>query len=163
VGQGEGLSERLAADREAQFPDLAKAGYRVTSQSARNYNCVAYAAGDETRKWDSGGLLLPGYYWPPGAMRGHQIEALQCAFATLGYEPFDTGDPEEGYEKVALDADENGHWQHVARQLPGGHWASKLGDCEDILHTTVHALCSPVYGTVWGYMKRPTGAGSDRP
>jgi hypothetical protein len=103
---------------------------------------VAYAANDLTRKWDSGMLLLPGYYWPPGAMRGAGIEALVSAFEVLGYEICSGADLEEGYEKVALYVNQFGSWEHAARQEEDGWWSSKLGNLEDIRHPTPYAVSS---------------------
>ena len=61
---------------------------------------------------------------------------------------------EAGHEKVALYADDQGEWTHVARQLPDGWWTSKLGPDEDILHRTPQALAGDLYGQVQAIMKR---------
>ena len=34
------------------FPNLAPSGYSPKSEQSAAYNCVAYAAGDETRNWE---------------------------------------------------------------------------------------------------------------
>ena len=36
---------------DAIFPGLRNSAYRVTSPAARDYNCIAWAAGDATRWW----------------------------------------------------------------------------------------------------------------
>jgi hypothetical protein len=37
---------------------------------------------------------------------------------------------------------------HAALQLESGDWTSKLGDFEDISHSTIEAVSGPVYGRV---------------
>ena len=95
MGQDEGLPERLDPDDEAAFPNLAIAGYVVTSRKSDRYNCISYAAGDGSRQWDPWM-----YYWPPGAKRSGKIEGLVSAFEVLGYEICVGPDVEEGYDKV---------------------------------------------------------------
>ena len=99
-------------------------------------------------------LPLPGYYWPPGAIRGQGIEALVSAFETLGYEICSGTDLEYGYEKVALYAKRFGSWEHVTKQEEDGWWSSKLGNLEDIRHPTPHAVSSADYGQVMYFMRR---------
>lgn len=154
MGQDEGLPERLSVEIEAHFPNLVESGYFVTSAHSELYNCIAYAAGDETKKWDCGMLPVPGYYWPPGAKRGKYVDALISAFESIGFEQCTNGDLESGYQKVVLYADADGAWTHAAKQLPDGAWSSKIGSCEDIRHLTPYALCSCDYGSVWHYMRR---------
>jgi hypothetical protein len=59
---------------ETIFAELAAAGYKPKSEKSAAYNCIAYAAGDETRKWE--GYREGGYHWPDGAKEGHHLEAL---------------------------------------------------------------------------------------
>jgi len=153
VGQGQSLPDKLISDREKHFPNLPASGYRVTSHETPKYNCVAYAAGDEQNKWDP----LPmghGYYWPPGAKRGLSIDCLISAFEEIGFEQCLDGTIEPGYDKVALYVNRDGEWSHAAKQLIDGRWSSKLGNWEDIMHPTPHAVNGPGYGQVFQYMKR---------
>jgi len=99
-------------------------------------------------------LPLPGFCWPPGAIRGQGIEALVSAFETLGYEICSGTDLEYGYEKVALYAKRFGSWEHVTKQEEDGWWSSKLGNLEDIRHPTPHAVSSADYGQVRYFMRR---------
>jgi len=160
MGQTQGLPERLDSQHEAALPNLIKSGYQVTSPRTPQYNCIAYAGADTTKKWDCGGLPRPGYYWPPGATRGASIEALVSAFQCIGFEFCNSNDCETGYERVALYVDKEGKWTHAARQLADGNWSSKLGDCEDIRHPTPEALSNGVYGRVIHYMRRTLGEGA---
>jgi hypothetical protein len=100
-------------------------------------------------------LPIPGYYWPPEAIRGAGIDALVSAFEVTGYEICSGADVEDGYDKVALYVDQFGDWLHVAKQDADGWWSSKLGNSEDIRHRTPHALSGPEYGQVMYYMRRP--------
>lgn len=154
MGQEEGLPERLGERCEAQFPNLVACGYYVTSPRSYLYNCIAYAAGDETRKWDCGMLPLDGYYWPQNVLPGGDTDALVRCFTAIGFEVCSDDCLEDGYEKVALYADNWDQWLHAAKQLSDGWWSSKLGDSEDIRHRTPYGLCGTVYGQVSRFMRR---------
>jgi len=91
------------------------------------------------------------------------METISEIFSRHGYVGCIDDTPESGYEKIAL------YWDprimvitHAARQLPDGHWASKLGPDEDIEHNDLQALeGDPLkfplcYGTAIRFMKRPT-------
>jgi hypothetical protein len=153
MGEGERV-RRLTPQQEAVFPRLAEADYEVTSEASTQYNCVAYAAGDTSRKWDCPPVPQPGYYWPPDAQCGQDVEALRNAFESIGYQICENGELEEGFDKIALYADAGGEWQHAAKQVGLGHWSSKLGDWEDIRHATVEAISGSDYGEVTCYMRR---------
>jgi hypothetical protein len=139
---------------EEIFPYLAATGYSPKSEKSRAYNCIAYAAGDETRKWV--GYREIGYYWPDGATEGHTLDALRSAFEQLGFDFCDSGALESEFEKVALYVDKDGLWTHAAKQSADGTWTSKLGNLEDILHRTPEAVSGPdpAYGQVSCFMKR---------
>jgi hypothetical protein len=139
---------------EAIFPHLAAAGYSPRSEQSGVYNCIAYAAGDETRKWE--GYREIGYYWPEGASEGHTLAALMSAFEQLEYALCNSDALEPEYEKVALYVDADGLWTHAAKQGEDGQWTSKLGNLEDIVHRTPQALSGPdpAYGQVAVFMKR---------
>lgn len=136
---------------ERLFPNLAVRGYMATSPADARYNCVAWAAGDTTRNWDS---TRPGGYWPADADVGESLEHLIALFRHQGYEVCATGAVEPEYEKVAIFADANDEWQHAARQLPDGQWTSKMGELEDIVHRDIDAVASSDYGHVASYLRR---------
>ena len=140
---------------ERLFPNLID--YAVTSPKDASYNCIAFAAGDTTRKWDAGMLPEPGYYWPPAALQyeNDDIDALKRAFGVLGYEESDHGDLEVGYQKVALYAIDKDDWLHAAIQEPNGEWSSKLGAGYDIRHKSPQCVEGPIYGTVMCFLKKP--------
>jgi hypothetical protein len=139
MGEGERV-RRLTPQQEAVFPRLPESDYEVTSEATTLYNCVAYAADDMLRKWDCPPFPQPAYYWPPGAKRGQDLVALQSAFEAIGYVICESGELEEGFDKVALYSDAGGEWQHAAKQDEFGQWSSKLGDWEDVRHATVESV-----------------------
>ena len=141
------------------FPRLRSVDHERTSEPCLAYNCIAHAADDAAHKWDCTAgppdLPLPaGFYWPEGAKRGGEIDALISAFRAIGYELCGDSQREVGYEKVALYADNSDGWTHAAKQRIDGHWSSKLGDAEDIRHATAEALGGSDYGEVAYYMRR---------
>jgi hypothetical protein len=145
------MVERL----EARFPGLRGTDYRVTSPATRDYNCVAWAAGDTAHWWWPD--LDPeddAIFWPPGVALEETLGAFVAAFATLGYAPCAGEEPEPGFEKVALFA-RDGVPTHAARQLPDGRWTSKLGLREDI-ERELHAVSDELYGAVVLFLKRAT-------
>lgn len=144
------------------FPRLEKHHLDVTSEPTPEYNCIAWAAGDDTRWWwpveaPPNGLQLGGPYWPPGLSRKATLANFVEAFRGLGYEPCETGDVEAGIEKVAIYVDANGAPTHAARQLSDGRWTSKCGRAHDITHVSPDVLGGPTpgYGDVGQFMRRP--------
>lgn len=138
---------------EARFPGLRTSLFHITSPATRDYNCIAWAAGDMAHWWwpdldpDNDAI-----FWPPGVPVAETLDAFIAAFATLGYAPCSEVEPKLGFERVALFASA-GVPTHAARQLPNGRWTSKLGLCEDIEHE-LHAVSGEVYGMVVLLLKR---------
>lgn len=143
---------------ESRFPGLRTSPFRVTSPAMRDYNCVAWAAGDTARWWwPDPNPDDDASFWPPGIPREETVAAFVAAFATLGYAPGSGEELEPGFVKVALFAS-GAVPTHAARQLPNGRWTSKLGLREDIEHD-LHAVSGDAYGPVVRILKRPiTGA-----
>jgi hypothetical protein len=138
------------------FPKLQTAPFRVTSVRDPIYNCIAWAAGVTNDWWWP--LENPEEaHWPDGVPRLRTLEAFRAAFAILGYSVCLSEELEQGFEKVALFANVTGLPTHAARQLPTGHWTSKLGKGEDIEHE-LHDLEGDLYGRVAVVMKRPLAA-----
>jgi hypothetical protein len=137
---------------ESLFPDLVAAGYHVTSPATPNYNCIAWAAEDETAWWWPD--LFGDYYWPPQVPRAETLAAFIEAYATLGYQLCLDSDTEQDFEKIVIYVNVQGIPTHAARQLPTGNWTSKLGQLEDIQHSTLDGLCGDLYGQVGATLKR---------
>ena len=134
------------------FAKLSTDGYTRTSDATPDYNCIAWAAGDNTQWWEPDTSNLG--YWPPGVERKRTVRAYRAAFAAIGYAPCRMPDLESGYEKIAIYVSNNPKIpQHAARQLPNGKWTSKLGFGDDIEHT-LDSLNGGMYGTHSIYMKR---------
>ena len=139
------------------FPNLTPDTCEVTSEAKKRYNCIAWAAGNNTRNW----WPTPGpeAYWPPGVPREVTFDAFIRAYKTLGYEVTDNNTLEPGLEKIAifgkLNLDGLLEPTHAALQLASGEWTSKLGKLEDIQHVTLAGVEGPIYGTAMFYMVRP--------
>ena len=115
------------------FPRLAEFGYEITSPDTGIYNCIAWAAQDQTAWWWPrasfyGPGVMGGSYWPETLPSGATISNFVEMFVQLGYENCETGDLEAGFEKVALYA-LRGSPTHAARQLPDGLWALHRSGC----------------------------------
>ena len=139
-----------------ELPNLKNSNYQVTSPATRQYNCIAWAAGDSSRKWWPDPLYIG--YWPAEATRSQTLEGFISAYSQLGYLPCDNGALEKGLEKVAIFATETANAlspKHAAIQLEDGRWSSKLGDFEDIAHLSVRDVEGPSYGQVIAFMSRP--------
>ena len=144
------IGSDMTVENDDHFPYLKAKGWRQTSKATAVYNCIAYAAGDESALWWPESLDA---YWPEGATGEETVAAVAAAFGTLGYYPCDDGTFEDGYEKVAIYALRS-EATHAAKQV-GREWRSKLGPDEDIAHT-LEGLEGPCYGKVAAYLKRPT-------
>jgi hypothetical protein len=100
---------------EAIFPELRTSPYRVTSPRTKDYNCIAWAAGDVSRWWwpddDTDNDAI---HWPPGIELEETVSAFVAAFATLGYSACANEAHEVGLEKIALFADATGRPTHAA-------------------------------------------------
>lgn len=137
----------------------------ITSPESPNYNCIAWTANEDIRWWwpDPFGI----YYWPAGVERINTVECFIHAYRTLGYEVCENQNIEEGFEKIALYADNYGVPQHAARQINESKWTSKLGNSFDIEHPFIEEwteiICMPdfvwynlrKYGRVKTFLKRP--------
>ena len=138
---------------EGLFPGLNRGEYRITSPASPVYNCIAWAAGDDTAWW----WPSPQHYWPEGTPGEETIASFQALFEQLDYRECATAEPEPGFEKVALFVNADDLPTHAARQLPNGFWTSKLGHWPDIEHQSLNNLAGnpPMYGGVALLLRRP--------
>ena len=132
----------------ALFPNLPLEEIKIIGDETPQYNCIAYAAGDDTKWWE------PGAYWPSWATLDKSLGSLVEVFSGLGYTPCANCDLEPGYQKVALYADGE-NMTHVALQTANGRWRSKIGQSYLIEHPTPQSLNSEAYGEVKVIMRRP--------
>jgi hypothetical protein len=124
---------------ESAFPKIRKEGYKITSKESVDYNCFAWAVGDTAQWWspDSNN----GYFWPNDVPKKLELRSFIKLYELHGgFSPCSSPKPEKGVEKIVIYANDSGEPTHVARQMESGKWTSKLGDWEDIEHTTLEAL-----------------------
>ncbi|MCH8043810.1 MAG: hypothetical protein IID44_08825 [Planctomycetes bacterium] len=132
------------------LPRLNSNNSEKKSDPDTGYNCIAFAAGDRFNWW-----WPIGRYWPPGVPREETLDAFVQAFNTLGYETCSGGTLTEDTEKIAIYATPSGKPTHAARQLECGKWTSKIGEDDDIHHTTPQDVEGPGYGEAAIFMGRP--------
>lgn len=133
-----------------EFPNTSAEPFIQTSHVDVNYNCIAWAASDNTRWYEPD--PFGNYYWPSEVARDYTVEAYINLYEFLGYERCENGDLEEGFTKVAVFA--SGAWPtHAARQLENGSWTSKLGQNIDVEHS-IFSIVNGLYGQVVQYLKR---------
>lgn len=149
--------QKLKSDKfRHAFPRLPDSAV-ITSAEDSNYNCIAWAAGEDSRRWWPVPHTMS-VYWPDGVELSVKRQAFIEAYRTRGYYPCKDGSLEPGIEKIALYAkvtNETEQVTHAARQLPSGKWTSKLGDFEDIEHDTPGDVAGGDYGEVIVYLQRP--------
>jgi hypothetical protein len=134
------------------IPCLINKYFRVTSPEASDYNCIAWAAGDDQRWWEPD--QWGDYHWPPAIPRQWTLMAVIDAFRTLGYEPCSDGKYEKGFSKIAIFVDQYNIPTHAARQLENGKWTSKCGQLEDIEHDLYDLCGQQGYGEVSCFMRK---------
>ena len=161
-GEAEGGMAKLGktprvVDEEKFYEDFPRLKgnkkFRPTSLATPVYNCIAYAAGENTRPWWPYPFPLRPYYWPNGCPREETVDAFITAFKTLGYEVCADGSFERGKQKVAIFVSENAV-THMARQVPSlKKWKSKFGWNIDGEHE-LEDLDESIYGTVAAFMTK---------
>jgi hypothetical protein len=62
-----------------EFPNLKESDYQKTSDDTEDYNCLAWAVNDDSKKWDPDELEQN--YWPPGVPR--EVEIAQTFGSNL--------------------------------------------------------------------------------
>ena len=154
------MPEWIDESREGRFPFLTRDLYEKTSDETPDYdyNCAAYVVGDFNHWWqppDPDGAD-PKWYWPDGAPETGFVSSYVKAYELRGFE-LCGAEREEGFERIALYANKDGLFTHVALQLSDGKWTSKLGNWEDIQHDNLEVLEGeyPAFGFVIHFMRKP--------
>ena len=158
MGAGEGVAGAVSFEdwirvASATFPRLTVRNCRPTSPVDENYNCIAWAVGDQEHWWWPDPLFLN--YWPPEVPREESLQAFERALGLAGYVERSDARVDVGKEKVAIYASSSGMPTHAARQVADGWWASKLGENIDIEHQ-LEALDGPEYGRIALVLARPS-------
>ena len=137
------------------FPALRKdPNFEITSDCTPAYNCIGWALGMND-VWV--GIYNPANYawsWRPKEVRCDEIkESLVELFLYFGFEISDNDLPEDGYDKVALYADDS-CWTHAAKIIAPNVYHSKIGTAWDIKHSGGDVFDHTEYGNVFIIMKR---------
>ena len=115
----------------------------ITSDPTSLYNCVAWALEDqnvwlEPDPWQQ-------YAWPVNIPRNKELDTFIQFFRNQGYESSGGEAYEKGFQKIALYVNQSGDVAHVARQLDGSNWTSKLGRSFDVSHPFVEKWDDRMY------------------
>ncbi len=131
------------------FPNTFIEPFIITSPQTINYNCIAWAYGDDTKwYWPVGN-----YYWPSEIPCELKTEYFILLFEKIGFRVCESSDLEMGFHKIAIYCDNLGTPTHAARQLTTGKWTSKLGPQHDVEHT-IFSMSDGYYGNAGIFMKR---------
>ena len=155
------MKEKFTTTKELHklFPKIAASpsSAKSTSPIDRYYNCVAWALGDQSSWWEPFVGTFPLTHWPI-ERRGYGIQHYVEMFISQGFAVCDGPTQENGFDKIVLYVDANGKFLHVSKQTvdPKPGWGSKCGQKSDIWHATPELLEGADYGTVWGYLQRPS-------
>jgi hypothetical protein len=146
---------------ELGIPNLRGTGYDkypISPQTLfpKGYNCIAFAAGDDTRRWWPHPNRFS-FYWPPHLPRQlpgtETLENFILAFEWKRYKKCKNGDLKQGVEKIAIYMKGNLP-VHAARQLESGTWTSKCGSLEDVQHESLYHVSGDMYGEPHTFMHR---------
>src|SRR2546427_2505133 len=95
------LFEQL--ELKIQFPNIDFASTEKTSPKNATYNCIAWAAQENSRKWWPDRMHQ--LYWPPGIPREATLDAFVKAFEAQGYQTCSDASLEVVFEKIAIYSD----------------------------------------------------------
>lgn len=145
----------LSSDLEQSYPKLADDGGIEKSPKDSAYNCVAWAAALDKKRWWQPDTFEPGMYWPNGVRNDGSIDCFIELFEKLKYKKTATTDVGFSvfYEKVAIYENIFG-FTHVAKENNSGVWWSKLGEDQDIYHNSPQGLEGTKYGSPNHILKR---------
>jgi hypothetical protein len=152
------MADWLSTITQIQLPGLKPDNSEKLSEVSGKYNCIAFAAGDVSRRWDPpiDGVLDPGQYWPKGAPEDFDLTSLIKVYELHGFSLY-LGETNNGdFDVIALYAHDDEEGTHAARFNRDGYWTSKLGAREDIRHDHLSSLEGdhPAYGSVRLLMSR---------
>ena len=137
-------------------PDNFKCSSDPTRDRDDKYNCIAWAVGKTDSWWWTRKQF--GYHWPKGLphepLNRETVENCVRAIESEGFERCGDGEFENGFEKVAIYVNHLNVPKHAARSLPDGTWTSKMGDDEDIEHSTLDVLEGRGFGKAKVFLKR---------
>ena len=85
---------------EKKFPNLKSEGYSIESPPTIEYNCIAWAAGEDYRWWWPDNSYTS--YWPENIPRKTNIESFIMAFEKIGYKKCKNAEYESLFEKICI-------------------------------------------------------------
>jgi|SRR5579871_5987511 len=130
---------------------LTNIAQKKTSDPDDNYNCIAWAFGDNTRFWWP--VVNPKAHWPIPFAGLTIMQAFEAWFAHDGWTLTTDETFEAAYKKVALYV-VNGVPTHAARLIADGVWTSKLGREMDLSHGRAD-LDGQEYGSISRVYRKP--------
>lgn len=134
------------------FPNSLNEPFVITSAQTWEYNCIAWAFGDNTKwYWPTEN---PPHFWPPNIRRELDLQSFIELYQLVDFVVCYSQEYEQGFEKIAIFAHSNGEPTHAAKQLPNGNWSSKMGPWHDVEHTLNSMNNSLGYGNATIFMKR---------
>lgn len=122
----------------------------VKSDSDFNYNCLAFALGDNQNWWEPPGRY--GFYWPAGFPADVGVETVTAILELHGFVVELDRHRRPVAESIAIYA-KGDEWTHFAKYVDGT-WTSKIGEDHDITHTSLELLEGDMYGTVVRILSR---------
>jgi hypothetical protein len=136
---------------EETFPLLRRGeNCKKASEWDFNYNCLAFVLGDYSNWWEPPGVF--GHYWPPGFSQDISVDTVTSIIKlhgfTVEFNPHET----PVTESIAIYA-KGDDWEHFAK-YSGGVWKSKIGEDEDIEHSSPDLLEGEFYGYVVKILSR---------
>ncbi len=142
------LSNLDKKEKDEYFPNLQDGLFTYESRATKRYNCVAWSIA-KTWWWISHKRK-----WPRKIKSTPFLYSYVKYFESLEFKRCESGEYEEGIEKIAIYYSSGDIFKHVAFRLDRDRWASKLGGWEDIYHKNVNCLAGGKYGIYIIYMKR---------
>jgi hypothetical protein len=135
---------------DKDFPKIGDVGAKKTSEPTDQYNCIAWAFGDNSRWW----WPMKRRYWPVPIIGKSPMEAFMELFDKNGWIVTSDRGLEPGQSKIALFVHpKDGQPKHAARLMDSGLWTSKLGSDIDLSHE-LEELEGPAYGIVSKVFKK---------
>ena len=135
-------------DVEADFPALKSGNYELSDQDF-NFNCLAYALGDQTNWWEP--PRGSGRYWPAGFPADVTIQTAESIIRTHGFTAELDAAIEPDTDAMYGQGHECTHFAKFAR----GVWSSKLGEGHDAVRFRLQDLEGSLYGRAVRVLSRP--------
>ena len=115
-----------------------------------NYNCLAYAFGDQSQWWEPD---RPGCYWPPGFPKDITVPTVESIIRVHGYTVEVDFNSTPKTAAVAIYSKDN-EWTHFAKFFDG-QWRCKLGEGHDISGMLLQDIEGTYYGNLFKVLSRP--------